>query len=93
MKSFRALQKFVGGEWVGGRPNLMLAQVQVFCPGPGQDLRGTGPGFDLGPGPELDNWQKMHLPSFKNHNSAPRSLIDLNSFPMARPLPGLGARH
>ena len=36
--------------WVGGgRPNLMLAQVQVFCqgPGPGQDLTGTGPGLDL----------------------------------------------
>ena len=34
----------VGG---GDRPNLMLAQVQVFCPGPGpgpgQDLSGTGP--------------------------------------------------
>ena len=49
----------------GGRPNLMLAQVQVFClgPGPGPDLTGTGPGMDLGPGmgpgmgpgPELDN--------------------------------------
>ena len=45
----------------GGRPNLMLAQVQGFCPGPGQDLTGTGtgPGPDLGPGmgpgPELDN--------------------------------------
>ena len=33
----------------GGRPNLMLAQVQVFCPGPGpgQDLTGNGPGLDL----------------------------------------------
>ena len=58
MKSFRALEKFVGG---GGRPNLMLAQVQVFCPGlgPGQDLTGTGPG--LGPGPELDNCQELNL--------------------------------
>ena len=36
----------------GGRPNLVLAQVQVFCPGPGpcQDLTGIGPGTDLGPG-------------------------------------------
>ena len=25
----------------------MLAQVQVFCPGPGPDLNGTGPGLDL----------------------------------------------
>ena len=55
--------------WLGGRPNLMLAQVLVFCPGPGQDLTGldvewtwTGPGLDLdwiGPdwiwiGPGLD---------------------------------------
>ena len=44
----------------GGRPNLMLAQVQVFCPGPGpgQDLTGTGPGMGpgMGPGPELDNF-------------------------------------
>ena len=50
---------------MGGRPNLVLAQVQVFCPGPGpgQDLTGTTPGTDLGPGmgpgmgpgPELDN--------------------------------------
>ena len=34
---------------VGGRPNLMLAQVQEFCPGPGpgQDLTGTWPGLDL----------------------------------------------
>ena len=47
----------------GDRPNLMLAQVQDFCPGPGQDLTWTGPGPDLGPGmgpgmgpgPELDN--------------------------------------
>ena len=43
----------------GERPNLMLAQVQVFGPGPGQDLSGTGPRPDLGPGmgpgPELDN--------------------------------------
>ena len=33
----------------GDRPNLMLAQVQVFCPGPGpgQDLTGTWPGLDL----------------------------------------------
>ena len=33
----------------GGRPNLMLAQVQEFCPGPGpgQDLTGNGPGLDL----------------------------------------------
>ena len=45
---------------VGGRPNLMLAQVQVFCPGSGQgqDLTGNGPGLDLdwtwtGPGPDL----------------------------------------
>ena len=54
-----------GGGGGGGRPNLMLAQVQVFCPGPrpGQDLTGdltwTEPGPDLGPGlgpePELDN--------------------------------------
>ena len=36
----------VGG---GDRPNLMLAQVQDFCPGPGpgQDLTGTWPGLDL----------------------------------------------
>ena len=50
-------KKFSGGEWVvGGRPNLMLAQVLVFCPGPspGQDLTGldldwtwNGPGMDL----------------------------------------------
>ena len=41
---------------VGGIPNLVLAQVLVFCPGPGpgQDLTGldldwtlTGPGMDL----------------------------------------------
>ena len=33
----------------GDRPNLMLAQVQVFCPGPGpgQDLTGIGSGLDL----------------------------------------------
>ena len=32
-----------GGGGGGGRPNLMLAQVPVFCPGPcpGQDLTGT----------------------------------------------------
>ena len=48
-------KSLVGGWWVvGGRPNLMLAQVLVFCPGPGQDLAGldldwtwTGPGMDL----------------------------------------------
>ena len=34
---------------VGGRPILVLAQVQVFCPGQGQgqDLTGNGPGLDL----------------------------------------------
>ena len=33
----------------GDRPNLVLAQVLVFCPGPGpgKDLTGTGPGKDL----------------------------------------------
>ena len=61
----------------GDRPNLVLAQVQEFCPGPGQDLSGTWPGLELdltwdlgpgmgpgmGPGPELDNiaWK---LPNF-----------------------------
>ena len=35
----------------------------------------------------------LPLPSLKGHNSAPWSLIDLNPFPRARPLPGLGARH
>ena len=55
----------------GDRPNLMLAQVQVFCPGqgPGQDLSGTGPGPDLGPGmgpgmgpgPELDKKVQIKL--------------------------------
>ena len=47
-------------EWVGGRPNLVLAQVQVFGP-KSLDLLdltwtwpGTWPGPDLGPGPELD---------------------------------------
>ena len=50
---------------MGDRPNLVLAQVHVFCPGqgPGQDLNGTGPGMDLGPGlgpgPELDNIQSI----------------------------------
>ena len=47
----------------GGRPNLMLAQVQVFVPlsldllDLTWDLTWTGPGPDLGPGPgpELDN--------------------------------------
>ena len=51
---------------VGGRPNLVLAQVLVFCPGPGpgQDLTGldldwtwNGPGMDLEwtwNGPDLD---------------------------------------
>ena len=53
----------------GDRANLMLAQVQDFCPGPmsrtgpDRDLTRTGPGPDLGPdlgpgmgpGPELDN--------------------------------------
>ena len=47
----------LGGEWVGGdRPNLVLAQVQVFQ---SWDLGPSGPdlGPDLGPGPgrELDN--------------------------------------
>jgi len=47
LKSFRAKEKFVGGGGGGGggggRPNLVLAQVQEFCPGPGpgQDLSGT----------------------------------------------------
>ena len=46
-----------------GRPNIVLDQVQVFCPGPGlcQDLSGTLPGPYLGPypgpGPELNNKQ------------------------------------
>ena len=47
LKSFRAIEKFVGG---GGRPNLVLAQVQVFCPGPGPspDLTGLDwTGLDL----------------------------------------------
>ena len=35
----------------------------------------------------------LPLPSLKGHNSAPWSLIDLNPFPRARPLPGLGDRH
>ena len=39
--------------WVGGgRPNLVLAKVHVFCPGPGQDL--------TGPGPELDNMTRIN---------------------------------
>ena len=33
------------------------------------------------------------LPSLNGHNSDPRGPIDLNSFPMDRPLPGLGDGH
>ena len=39
---------------VGGRPNLMLAQVQVLGP--------FGP--DLGPGPELDNCKMLLVQNF-----------------------------
>ena len=35
----------------------------------------------------------LWLPSLNGHNSDPRGEIDLNSFPMASPLPGLGDGH
>ena len=51
----------VVSEWVGGKPNLVLAQVLVFCPGPGlgQDLTvlelewvgGWQTKFSVSPGP------------------------------------------
>ena len=37
--------------------------------------------------------QILQLPSLNGHNLDPRGPIDLNSFPMARPLPGLGDGH
>ena len=37
--------------------------------------------------------QPLPLPSLNSHNSAPWSPNDLNSFPKARPLTGLGDRH
>ena len=44
------------GEWVGGdRPNLMLAQVQVFSPGTLDLMDLTWDLTWTGPGPELDN--------------------------------------
>ena len=52
----------VGGEWVGGRPNLM------YSPGPGLWSLVLGPsGPDLGPGPrpELDNLRPI-LASHRN---------------------------
>ena len=37
--------------------------------------------------------QIWRWPSLNGHNSVPRGPIDLNSFPMDRPLPGLGDGH